>query len=152
MELIARRRIVLGLLTSPFVCEAVAEARPIVEVWKWPTCSCCKHWVSHLEANGFKTRSHDTGNNSIRLKLGLPVFYDACHTAAVAGYAIEGHVPAREIHRLLAERPPAIGLAVPGMPLGSPGMKHTDRGQAHAAYDVFLIGPDGVGVVFQSYR
>lgn len=137
---------------STFSREAAAEASFIVEVWKWPTCGCCNNWLAHLEANGFKTRSHDVGNNSIRTKLGLPVPYDSCHTAVVAGYAIEGHVPAREIHRLLKERPAAIGLAVPGMPPGAPGIGHSKLGQTHTPYDVFLIGRDGVGVVFHSYR
>lgn len=113
---------------------AVAAAPAAVEVWKAPTCGCCKDWIVHLEANGFKVQVHDSGNTAARARLGIPMRLGSCHTALVDGYAIEGHVPAREIRRLLAERPGAVGLAVPGMPVGSPGMDgpaYGEIGRAH---------------------
>ncbi len=87
--------------------------KPQVEVWKSPTCGCCRDWIKHLEANGFSVRVFDTGNTGMRGRLGIPEKFGSCHTARVGGYAVEGHVPAREIHRLLKERPAAVGLAVP---------------------------------------
>ena len=99
-----------------------AQAKPAIEVWKDPNCGCCKDWVTYLEANGFQVRVHDSGSNAARARLGIPEKLGSCHTAQVGGYAIEGHVPASDIHRLLKERPKAVGLAVPGMPVGSPGM------------------------------
>jgi hypothetical protein len=127
---------------------AVAASAPAMEVWKSPTCGCCKEWVKHVEAAGFRVTVHDTGNNAARARLGIPAALGSCHTAQVAGYAIEGHVPAREIQRLLAERPAARGLAVPGMPIGSPGM---EQGSRRDAYDVLLVRQDGSTVVFATY-
>ena len=98
----------LAALTAP---AAVAAAPVVVEVWKAPTCGCCKDWIHHLESNGFRVKAHDTGNTAARSRLGMPVRLGSCHTAQVEGYAIEGHVPAREIRRLLSERPSAVGLA-----------------------------------------
>ncbi|MEZ5728435.1 MAG: DUF411 domain-containing protein [Burkholderiaceae bacterium] len=129
-----------------------AAAAPQVEVWKSPTCGCCKDWIAHLQANGYRVRAHDTGNNAMRARLGLPVKYGSCHTAQVGGYVVEGHVPAREIRRLLAEKPDAIGIAVPGMPVGSPGMDGPAYGGRKDPYDVLLVGRDGGARVFQSYR
>jgi len=80
-----------------------ATSRVFLEVWKDPNCGCCQDWVVHLEANGFTVKVHDTGNAAMRAKLGVATQYGSCHTALVGGYAIEGHVPAREIHRLLKE-------------------------------------------------
>jgi len=92
---------------------------------------------------------NDVGNNAARARLGIPASLGSCHTAEVAGYAIEGHVPAADIKRLLAQRPQAVGIAVPGMPIGSPGMEDGDR---RDAYDVQLILRDGSTRVYQSYR
>ncbi|MDP3170406.1 MAG: DUF411 domain-containing protein, partial [Polaromonas sp.] len=83
----------------------MAQTRPQVEIWKDPNCGCCKDWVVHMEANGFDVKVHDIGNSAVRKKLGVPEKLGSCHTALVGGYAIEGHVPAREVHRLLKERP-----------------------------------------------
>lgn len=137
-----------------------AQTRTTIEVWKDPDCGCCQDWVAHLEANGFQIRVHDSGNTAARTRLGMPAKLGACHTAqagakagtAAAGYAIEGHVPAREIHRLLKERPSAIGLAVPGMPVGSPGMDGAIYGGRKDPYDVLLIQRDGRATVYQSYN
>lgn len=133
-----------------------AQTRPVVEVWKDPDCGCCKDWVSHLEAGGFQVRVHDSGNTAARARLRVPAKLGSCHTAQIivpgGGYAIEGHVPARDIRRLLKERPPAIGLAVPGMPVGSPGMDAPVYGGRKDPYDVLLINADGSTRIYQSYN
>jgi hypothetical protein len=129
-----------------------ASAMPRVEVWKSPTCGCCRDWITHLEANGFSVRVHETGNTSMRNLLKMPAVYGSCHTAKVAGYVIEGHVPAQDIQRLLQEKPAAIGLAVPGMPVGSPGMDGPAYGGRQDPYDVLLIQTDGAARVFQPHR
>ena len=105
--------------------------------------------MDHLRANGFRVKPIPVDNTATyRRRYGIPDALGGCHTAIVAGYAIEGHVPAREIKRLLAERPQAKGLAVPGMPAGSPGM---ESGKPQP-YDVLLIKSDGTSAVYQSYR
>lgn len=97
-------------------------------------------------------RTNDTGNSAARTRLGVPASLGSCHTALVAGYAIEGHVPAREIHRLLKERPQAVGLSVPGMPVGSPGMDGAIYGKRRDPFDVVLIAKDGSTQVYESYN
>lgn len=107
-----------------FVPQALAQRLETVAVYKSPTCGCCTDWVAHLRANGFKVEAHDLNDVSpIRRRYGVPSALASCHTAMVGGYAIEGHVPASDIKRLLRERPKAIGLSVPGMVIGSPGME-----------------------------
>lgn len=123
-----------------------------IKVWKSPTCGCCKDWITHLEANGFAVSSYDEGNYTARQRLGMPGRFGSCHTAEVQGYAIEGHVPAREVHRLLEEKPDAIGLSVPAMPRGSPGMDGPAYGGVKDPYDVLLIDREGAASVFQPYR
>ena len=126
-----------------------AAARTRVTVWKTPNCGCCKDWVKHLETNGFDVVTHDVKETaSKRQALGLAEKYGSCHTATVNGYVLEGHVPARDIQRLLRDKPSAIGLAVPGMPVGSPGM---EMGTGADAFDVVLVLKDGSSRVFQSY-
>lgn len=122
-----------------------------ITVNKTNGCGCCIAWINHLRENGFDA----TGENLIagmlvRLKMdaGIPYEMFSCHTGEIDGYVIEGHVPAADIERLLAERPDAVGLAVPGMPLGSPGM---DFGDDREPYDVHLIRRDGTSEVFASY-
>jgi hypothetical protein len=150
---VKRRRALLAaaaLMSAPAWLRA--QPSPVfVEVWKSPTCGCCKAWVTHLEANGFRVRVHDVGNASARARLKVPAKLGSCHTALVGRYAIEGHVPAADIHRLIKERPDAIGLAVPGMPLGSPGMDGPDYDNQQDPYDVLLISADGSTKVFNSY-
>jgi hypothetical protein len=138
----------------PVVAQAqVRAAGTLVEVWKSPSCGCCKDWVAHLEANGFRTVVHDTGNAEMRTRLGIAPRYGSCHTARVGGYAIEGHVPATDIRRLLKERPKAIGLAVPGMPVGSPGMDGPAYGGHKDPHDVLLlVAANGKARVYQTYR
>lgn len=142
--------IALALATSsPFAAENEA---PLVEVWKSPTCGCCKDWVRHLEDNGFRVKVNDTGNVGARARLGMPQQYGSCHTAKVGGYVVEGHVPAKEIQRLLSEKPDAVGLAVPRMPVGSPGMDGPQYGGRKDPYEVLLVDRKGGASVYQSYR
>jgi hypothetical protein len=149
-----RRRLAGGLLLGAIApsLRLAAAGRTPAEVWTGPSCSCCHDWIAHLEANGFDVTAHDGGNSEARARLKIPIDYGSCHTGEVLGYALEGHVPAREIRRLLAERPDAIGLSVPAMPRGSPGMDGPAYGGARDPYDVFLIRSDGGAVVYQSYR
>lgn len=149
------RRLLTALAALCVLPAARAALGPpiAIEVWKSPTCGCCKDWIAYLEANGFRATVHDDGNTDMRKRLGVDIRYGSCHTALVGGYAIEGHVPAREIQRLLKERPRAVGLAVPAMPLGSPGMDGPEYGGRKDAYDVFLLRVDGGGAtVYQAYR
>lgn len=148
-----RRTLVLGAASAVALPLATRAAKlPTVEVWKSPTCGCCKEWVKHLEQNGFAVRVHDEGNTDARSRLHMPTALGSCHTAQVGGYAIEGHVPAREVLRLLRERPAAVGLAVPAMPLGSPGMDGPEYGGRKTPYDVLLVLRDGSHRVYQPYR
>ncbi|HLF09827.1 MAG TPA: DUF411 domain-containing protein, partial [Gammaproteobacteria bacterium] len=104
---IVRRRLTASLLLAPFAGSLPASAAEtlMIEVWTGPSCSCCQDWIKHLQANGFEVASHDGGNSEARTRLGIPIQYGSCHTGEVAGFALEGHVPAREIHRLVEERP-----------------------------------------------
>jgi len=152
-----RRSLLAGAAALAALAAAGVQAqqsRPpaTIEVWKDPNCGCCKDWVTHLEGNGFQVKVHDTGNNAVRARLGIDRKYGSCHTAVVAGYALEGHVPAREIQRLLKDRPQALGLAVPGMPIGSPGMDGEAYGGRKDAYDVLLLARDGSAKVYQRYE
>ncbi|MEJ6649518.1 MAG: DUF411 domain-containing protein [Burkholderiales bacterium] len=146
----ALRFLTLSCLTIPFGA-VLAKDKTLIEVWKSPSCGCCKDWVTHLEANGFKVALNDTGNNSIRSQVGMPQKYGSCHTGIIEGYVIEGHVPADDIRKLLALKPDAVGLSVPGMPVGSPGMDGPDYQGRQDPFDVLLI----VGeehTVFSSYH
>jgi hypothetical protein len=118
----------------------VAGEKEVITVHKDPTCGCCSGWVEHLQKAGFATKVVDTRDlDAVKKRLGVPDDLAACHTAEVAGYVIEGHVPAPALSHFLAEKPNAIGLAVPGMPVGSPGME----GGKPEKYEVVLFGPDG---------
>ena len=118
------------------------ETLPLVTVTKDPNCGCCDGWVAHIEAAGFPVRVFDSDDVfSLKQQLGVPADLASCHTAEVDGYVIEGHVPAAALHLLLAERPKAIGLAVPGMPAGSPGMDFP--GVEPERYEVFLFDASG---------
>lgn len=154
MSVDRRRRAVLALLSAAAAPLARAQGPlPAVEVYKSPTCGCCNDWIEHLRAHGFQVNGTDVPVPGVyRARLGLPERYGSCHTALIAGYVIEGHVPAREIKRLLAERPAALGLAVPGMPVGSPGMDGPAYGGRVDPYDVLLVRRDGSSAVFASYR
>lgn len=137
--------VVLALLLGPPAAFA-AE----VTVYKSPTCGCCKAWIEHLEENGFEVEARDVPDVvPHKIEHGVTPQLASCHTALVDGYVIEGHVPAGDIRRLLAERPAVKGLSVPGMPVGSPGMEHGDRVDP---YDVLSFGDDGKTEVYSSYR
>ena len=150
----ARRRVALAGAAALLVPAWAAAQAPTIhaEVWKSPSCGCCKDWIAHMEANGFRVRVHETGNTAMRERLKIPLKLGSCHTALIGRYAIEGHVPAREVHRLLKEKPEAAGLAVPGMPVGSPGMDGPDYGARRDPYDVLLVALDGSTRVYASYR
>ena len=123
---------------------ATATSDRVLEVYKSPTCGCCGAWVEHMEANGYTVNVHEQQNlQSIKEKAGILPGTGSCHTAFIDGYAIEGHVPASDVDRLLKERPEGKGLTVPGMPAGSPGMEMGDRKDA---YDVLLFDENGTEV------
>ncbi len=128
-----------------------ATAQTAIHVAKTRGCGCCVAWMEHLSAAGFSPEGENIGGALIRLKMdrGIPVKMFSCHTATIEGYTIERHVPAIDIKRLLEQRPDAVGLAVPGMPIGSPGM---DFGDTADAYDVFLVKKDGSTEVYSSYQ
>jgi hypothetical protein len=145
-----RRTLLEAILVTTLPVSVLARAAPgpVVDVYKTVGCGCCEGWIEHLKANGFSVKAQnvsDTG--AYREKFGFPNDFGSCHTGFVQGYAVEGHVPAAEIKRLLAEKPKARGLAVPSMPLGSPGME----GPRKDLYDVFLIKVDGSTSVYQHY-
>jgi len=147
-----RRTLLMSTMVMAIPAVGWAIASPQVEVWKDPSCGCCKDWVSHLEKAGFTVKVNANGNDVVRERLGMPRQMGSCHTALVGGYAIEGHVPAKEIKRLLKEKPVAIGLSVPGMPVGSPGMDGSVYNGRKDPYDVLLVLKDGNSQIYQSYR
>jgi hypothetical protein len=129
-----------------------ATAAESVVVYKTATCGCCGVWVEHLRAQGFAVVAHDVSHEeltAIAREAGVAPELRSCHTAKVGGYAIEGHVPAADIARLLRERPDVAGIAVPGMPVGSPGMEMGDR---RDPYNVVAFAMDGRRSVFAQYR
>lgn len=149
----ARRLMITGLLCTPLwwhVAQAQAPL-PTVEVWKSPTCGCCKDWIEHMEQAGFTVKRHEVGNAQARVQLNMPQRYGSCHTAKIGNYVIEGHVPASDIKRLLADKPDAIGLAVPGMPIGSPGMDSPAYKGHVDPYHVLLINKDGTSSTYATY-
>ena len=118
-----------------------ASASDTVVVYKTPSCGCCTGWVDHLRANGFLVTVEEMQDlKSLKTRLGVPGDLESCHTATVGGYFVEGHVPASDVRRLLAEKPVAKGIAVPGMPVGSPGM---ERGDERDPYQVIQFDGDG---------
>jgi hypothetical protein len=124
------------------------SSEPLVTVFKNPTCACCGKWVEHLKANGFAVKVQEANYTAdYERQYHVPRSMLSCHTAVVNGYTIEGHVPAAEIKRLLNERPKVVGLGVPGMPVGSPGMEaaHSD------AYSVFAFDEGGQATVYARY-
>lgn len=126
-------------------------AAPAMHVFKDPNCGCCSAWIKILEADGFSVTTENMAPADLarrKLDAGIPETMMSCHTGEIGDYVIEGHVPAADIRRLLKARPDAIGLAVPGMPFGSPGMGPED---AREAYDVFLLKRDGTVETFSSY-
>ena len=142
----ASRRSFLGIaalgLLVPFRRSIVASAHAAeasLRVYKSPYCGCCRVWARHMHAAGFDVRETNMEDlEPIKARLGVPTELRSCHTAVVQGYVVEGHVPATDVLRMLSERPTATGLAVPGMPIGSPGM---EQGQHKEPYSVVLFSP-----------
>jgi hypothetical protein len=140
---------VQSLCGALLLSSSLLAAAPEVSVFKTRTCGCCSKWVDHMKENGFNVKVTDVPSTTeYRQKYGVPERLLSCHTAVVNGYAIEGHVPAADVQRLLKTRAKGKGLAVPGMPIGSPGM---EQGPRRAAYSVLLFQADGSASEFQKY-
>lgn len=135
----------MAVCTSAF---AQAQAMAQIDVYKSPSCGCCSKWIEHLRKSGFKVEAHAVNDiSAARKKLGMPDKLGSCHTARIGNYIIEGHVPAADIRRLLKEKPKALGLALPGMPLGSPGMDIPNS----PPYETLLVQADGSTRVFAKH-
>jgi len=151
MDLLSRRHLLSALAVLAAVRPALAAPPPQVEVWKNRGCGCCSAWARHLEQAGLVVAVHEVDDAAaIGAAAGVPADLAGCHTAKVAGYVVEGHVPAAAVQRLLAERPAVQGLAVPGMPLGSPGMEVP--GQPAEPFDVIAFAADGSRALFMAVR
>lgn len=152
MTRIDRRLLLLGAASMPLVAQGAAAApAPQVELWKMRSCGCCTAWARHLERAGFALTVHEVDDVGVaRAAAGVPADLGGCHTAKVGGYVVEGHVPADAVTRLLAERPAVLGIAVPGMPVGSPGMEI--QGEPAEPYDVVAFAADGSRRVFMEVR
>lgn len=143
------RRTLLAAGVGAAALAACASGRSAtgLAVYKTPGCACCTAWVDHMRAAGFKTEVHELPDlGSLRSSRGISDDLASCHTALIGGYVLEGHVPAADVRRLLAERPEAVGLAVPSMPLGSPGMETADG--AREPYETLLVLKGGGTRVF----
>ncbi len=149
--IIARRRILTALAVAPLalVSTPAPSAGPAILVFKLVDCGCCDLWAEHLRKNGFSVSVRAYPDlTPVREKYGIPKKFDTCHTAQVEGYAIEGHVPAVDIRRLLQSRLKVAGLVVPGMPAGSPGME----GPRSEPYEVLSFDRSGAVQLFARYR
>jgi hypothetical protein len=144
------RLIAVAVTTVAALASAPALADPpTVKVFKSATCDCCARWVEHLRAHGFVVEVTDASDvDRVKREHHVPVQASACHTALVGGYFVEGHVPAEDVERLLKEKPRIAGIAVPGMPIGSPGMEGPDP----EPYDTLAVGTDGKATVFAAHR
>jgi hypothetical protein len=137
-----------GLAVIGAVAATGAQPAPMIAVVRDPGCGCCLAWVAHLQRAGFKTTVRESAER-FRETAGVPGAARSCHTGSVGGYLIEGHVPVADIQRLLKERPPIAGLAVPGMPVGSPGM---EQGSRRDPYDVVAFDKAGKTSIYASHR
>jgi hypothetical protein len=148
MTMLSRRAMLSTLLAGAVAPRVFAQPPQKIEVFKSPTCGCCENWVSHVRASGFAPAATNLDDmTTVKTRYHVPAALQSCHTAVVAGYVIEGHVPAGDIKRLLKERPAIAGLAVPGMPTGSPGME----GPNARPYDVVAFDKQGKTRVFASH-
>jgi hypothetical protein len=146
-----RRDFLFTASSAAVLALPVRAAAAQMQVLKSPTCGCCSAWVTHIEDVGLVVETRDVSQEvlwAVKDKAGITPELSSCHTGFIDGYVIEGHVPAADIQRLLTERPDAIGLTVPGMPIGSPGM---EMGDQRDAFDTLLVLRDGSTVVFASY-
>jgi hypothetical protein len=147
--------VVMTLLAGTVATAVVFAQKPaatVVDVFRSPTCGCCMKWVEHLRQGGFEVRVKDLGQEAldkVKSDHGVPPAAQSCHTARVAGYTVEGHVPVDAVQKLLKEKPNVAGIAVGGMPLGSPGMEIP--GGRKQAFNVVSFGKDGSTKVFASY-
>ena len=133
------------LATAFLALAGPSLAAPLIDVYKNPSCGCCGQWIAYLQKAGYQVATHNvTDISAARKKLGMPEKYGSCHTEKVGNYLLEGHVPVADIKRLLKEKPQAIGIAVPGMPAGSPGMDIPNS----PPYETLLVQPDGSSRVF----
>ena len=149
--MVARRRMLTILAAAPLALGSMRalSATPAVSMFKLNECGCCDLWAEHLRKNGFTVSVRAVPDlTPVRVKYGIPNIFGTCHTALVEGYAIEGHVPAADIHRLLRSKPKVAGLAVPGMPAGSPGME----GPRSEPYDVLTFERSGATQIYARYR
>ncbi len=138
---ISRRLFLAGAATAALAHPAAAQTLPEVTVTKDPSCGCCGAWVDHMRAEGFPVTVREAPVNPLKVKLGVPRDLASCHTSQVGGYVVEGHVPAAAVKRLLASKPDTLGIAVAGMPVGSPGMEV--EGTEPDTYEVVQFGPKG---------
>jgi hypothetical protein len=140
---------VLALAVTSWGAQAARGGKPPVapmQVYKTPTCGCCSKWVEHVKAAGLAAEAHDMADVSpVKARAGVPADLHSCHTALVQGYVIEGHVPADVIKKLLTDKPAVAGIAVPGMPIGSPGMEQGDRKDP---YEIIAFTKDGTRSVY----
>ena len=137
-----------ALAVTTAAAPTVSPPKPTITVYKDPNCGCCKNWIEHLIKHGYRVEAKDTPDMAqIKNTLGVPSGLTSCHTAVVEGYLIEGHVPAADIDRLLATKPKVKGLAVPGMPMGSPGMEGAMKQQ----YQVIAFDRTGKTRIVASY-
>jgi len=140
---------VAALATSIASAQDTADR---ITVMKSESCGCCNAWIDHLEASGFEVEAKNLSSgalNKFKTDRGIAPRHKSCHTGIIDGYVIEGHVPASDIKKLLSQKPEALGLSVPRMPIGSPGM---EMGDERDAYEVLLMGDDGEAEVFSSYE
>ena len=148
---LTRRETLLALGAAALAGPARA-GEPVLHVAKTPTCGCCTAWIAHMREAGFQVEAGNMEHDALqRLKaqMGIREEHSACHTAVIEGYVIEGHVPAEDVRALLAERPAGLGLTVPGMPIGSPGM---EMGDEREPFDTLLMGYDGAATTFRRHR
>jgi hypothetical protein len=144
-----RRRLLTILAPLALLAMAESAVAATLVVTKTAYCGCCKHWVEHMKKAGFQVEVREVEDVApTRARLGVPDALRSCHTSEIGGYAIEGHVPAADVKRLLATKPKAAGIAVPGMVMGSPGMEHGDDKEP---YKVVLFDKAGKTKVFASH-
>ena len=143
---------VAGLGAATYAQMKPVSSRPTAVVYKTSTCGCCSMWVDHLKAAGFQVETKDVSSDEVRAvskAAGLKDEGTSCHTAKIGNYVVEGHVPASDIQKMLAEKPAIAGIAAPGMPMGSPGM---EQGGAKEAYDVIAFTKDGKTSVYAKHK
>jgi hypothetical protein len=142
--------VIAVIVGAQMIASQKTGSGPLVEVFKTPTCGCCSKWVEHLRTNGFTVRTTDlTDLHQIKSSRGIPAELQSCHTAIVGGYVVEGHVPASDVQRLLKEKPAVVGIAVGGMPVGSPGMEFRDL--KPQAYNVMSFDKAGKTAVYAKH-